>query len=303
MAAFSNARLNLTGEGEPQQLVGIKATSRYFDVFGVKPILGRVFSIEEDAPGKNHVVMLSYPFWQHLFGGAANVIGKEIQLNGEPYSVIGVAPIGFGIANKVDVWVPMAFTPKDTANDNRGAHYVNAAARLKPGVTVAQAEAELKVLAAQLAKQYPDSNKGWSVFVMPLQDYTVRDVRPILYTLLGAVGSVLLIACANIANLLLARATARHREISIRAALGASRARLIRQLLTESVLLAVCGGLAGMLLALSGLSALLALAPPNLPRVTEIHLSPTVLLFSLALSVVTGLVFGIARHGSRRVPM
>jgi putative ABC transport system permease protein len=294
LAAYSGSRINLTGDGEPQQLIGVKATARYFDVYGIKPALGRTFLPEEDAPGKNHVVVLSYPFWHRVFGGAADVVGRPIQLNGEPYTVVGIAPLGFGIASKVDAWMPMAFDPKETANDNRGAHYLNVAGRLRPGVTVAQAEAELKVLAAQLATQYPDSNKGWGIFMMPLQDYSVRDVRTVLYTLLGAVGCVLLIACANIANLLLARATARHREISIRAALGASRARLVRQLLTESVLLALCGGLAGMLLARWGLDALLALAPANLPRVTDIHLDAGVLVFSLALSVITGLVFGIA---------
>ena len=294
LAAYSGSRINLTGDGEPQQLIGVKATAHYFDVYGIKPALGRTFLPEEDAPGKNHVVVLSYPFWQRVFGGAADVVGRPIQLNGEPYTVVGVAPVGFGLASKVDAWMPMAFKPDETANDNRGAHYLNVAGRLRPGVTVAQAEAELKVLAAQLATQYPDSNKGWGIFMMPLQDYSVRDVRAVLYTLLGAVGCVLLIACANIANLLLARATARHREISIRAALGASRARLVRQLLTESVLLAVCGGLAGILLARWGLDALLALAPPNLPRVADIHLDPGVLVFSLVLSVITGLLFGIA---------
>lgn len=294
LAAYANAKMNLTGEGEPQQIAGLRATAGYFEVFGVKPVVGRMFLPEEDAPGKNHVVVLSYPFWQRLFAGAADVVGRTIELNGEPYTIAGVAPSGFGLANKIDLWMPMAFQPKEIANENRGAHYVNTVGRLKREVTVAQAEAELKVLAAQLAQQYPDSNKGWSILMMPLQDYGVRDVRPVLYTLLGAVGSVLLIACANIANLLLARATARHREISIRAALGASRARLVRQLLTESVLLALFGGIAGVLLAEWGLTALLALAPPNLPRVTEIHLSTNVLLFSLALSVLTGLVFGIA---------
>jgi putative ABC transport system permease protein len=294
LAAYTGAGLNLTGAGEPQQLTGLKATAHYFDVYGVKPILGRMLLPEEDAPGKNHVVVLSYPFWQRVFGGAPNVVGRSIQLNGEPYDVVGIAPVGFGLTSKVDAWMPMAFKPEDTANDARGGHYINVVGRLRPGVTVAQARAELELLAAQLAKQYPDSNKGWGIFMMPIQDYTVRDVKPVLYTLLGAVGCVLLIACANLANLLLARATARSREISIRAALGAGRGRLIRQLLTESVVLAVCGGVAGVILARWGLDALLALAPTSLPRITEIHLDSGVLLFSLALSVVTGLIFGIA---------
>src|SRR5687768_7659288 len=294
LAAYSGAGINLTGEGEPQRLVGVKVTAHYFDVMGVKPILGRMLLPEEDAPGKNHVVVLSYPFWQRVFGGARDAVGRAIQLNGEPYTVVGVAPAGFGQASKVDLWLPMAFKPEEIANDNRGAHYINVAGRLKPGVTVAQAKAELDLLATQLAQQYPDSNKGWGIFMMTMQDYTVRDVKPVLWTLLGAVGCVLLIACANIANLLLARATARHREISIRAALGAGRGRLIRQLLTESVVLSVCGGVAGIVLARWGLDALLALAPASLPRISEIRLDKGVLFFSLALSVLTGLVFGIA---------
>jgi putative ABC transport system permease protein len=294
LAAYGGAQLNLTGEGEPQRLVGVKATAHYFDVYGVKPVLGRMLLPEEDAPGKNHAVVLSYPFWQRVFGGARDAVGREVQLNGEPYNVVGVAPPGFGLASKVDAWIPMAFKPDEVANDARGGHYINVVGRLKSGVTVAQARAELEVIASQLGKQYPDSNKGWGILLMPLQDYGVRDVKPVLYTLLGAVGCVLLIACANLANLLLARATARHREISIRAALGASRARLVRQLLTESVVLSLLGGVGGLLLARWGLDALLALAPTSLPRITEIHLDARVLLFSLVLSVVTGLVFGIA---------
>jgi putative ABC transport system permease protein len=293
IAAYSGAALNLTGEGEPQRLVGIKATAHYFDVMGVKPFLGRTFLPEEDAVGKNHVVVLSYGFWQRLFGGARDAVGRSIQLSGEPYQVVGVAP-SVAFASKVDVWTPMAFTPKETANDARGGHYINVVGRLKPGVSFRQAKAELEVIANQLAVQYPDPQKGWGIFMMPLQDYLVRDVKPVLYTLLGAVGCVLLIACANLANLLLARATARHREISIRAALGAGRGRLIRQLLTESVVLAVCGGIAGVVLARWGLDTMLSLAPTSLPRISEIHLDSGVLLFSLALSVVTGLVFGIA---------
>jgi len=294
LAAYSGAGVNLTGEGEPQRLVGVKTTAHYFDAYGVKPILGRMLLPEEDAPGKNQVVVLSYPFWQRVFGGKSDAVGRAIQLNGEPYTVVGVAPVGFGLTSKVDVWMPMAFKPDETAGDARGAHYINVVGRLRPGVTVAQAKAELDLLAAQLATQYPDSNKGWGIFMMPMQDYGVRDVKPVLYTLLGAVGCVLLIACANLANLLLARATARHREISIRAALGASRARLVRQLLTESVLLSLCGGVAGLILASWGLDALLALAPTSLPRISEIRLDSSVLIFSLALSIITGLVFGVA---------
>jgi putative ABC transport system permease protein len=294
LAAYGGARINLTGDGEPQQLLGVKATGHYFDVFGIKPAVGRFLLPEEDAPGKNHVVVLSYGFWQRVFGGAHDVAGRAVQLNGEPYTIVGVAPFGFGLTGKIDAWLPMAFKPDETANDARGGHYINVVGRLKPGVTVTQARAELEVIASQLAKQYPDSNKGWGILMMPIQDYTVRDVKPVLYTLLGAVGCVLLIACANLANLLLARATARSREISIRAALGAGRGRLIRQLLTESVVLAVCGGVAGVILARWGLDALLALAPTSLPRISEIHLNFGVLLFSLALSVVTGLLFGIA---------
>jgi putative ABC transport system permease protein len=294
LAAAAGASLNLTGEGEPQRLIGVKVTAHYFDVYGVKPILGRMLLPEEDAVGKNHVVVLSYGFWQRVFGGARDVVGRSVQLNGEPYQIAGVAPYGFGIANKVDVWTPMAFKPDETANDARGGHYISVYGRLKPGVTFQQAKAEMEVIAAQLAVQYPDQQKGWGIFMMPMQDYQVRDVKPVLYTLLGAVGCVLLIACANLANLLLARATARHREISIRAALGAGRGRLIRQLLTESIVLAICGGAAGVFLAWCGLNALLALAPTNLPRSGEIQLDFGILLFALGLSIVTGLLFGIA---------
>ena len=294
IAACGSAQMNLTGEGEPQRLLGLRATANYFDVYGIKPQIGRWFSAAEDAPGKNQVVVLSYPFWQRVFGGAANVIDKQVQLNGEPYTIVGVAPASFSQERKIDVWTPMAFKPDETSNDARGAHYVTTIGLLRPGVTVAQADAEMRVIAAQLATQYPKSNKGWTVFVMSVLEYSIRNVRVVLYTLLGAVGCVLLIACANIANLLLARATARHREISIRAALGAGRGRLVRQLLTESVLLAFFGGLAGLILAHWGLAALLAFAPATLPRTSNIHLDSTVVAFSVGVSLITGIIFGAA---------
>ena len=294
LAAYTGKQTNLTGEGEPVRLIGVRATAHYFDVYGVKPVLGRWFSAEEDGEGKNRVAVLSYPLWQRIFAGDREVIGHSIRLDGIPFVVIGVAPQGFGQASKVDTWIPMAFQKDEVGADARGGHFINVIGRLKPTVTITQARAELELLARQLARQYPDSNKGWGVLMAPMLDYAVRDVRGVLYTLLGAVGCVLLIACANIANLLLARATARHREISIRAALGASRLRLVRQLLTESVVLALIGGLLGILFARWGLEALLALAPSTLPRTADIRLDTTVLVFSLALSLATGVILGIA---------
>jgi putative ABC transport system permease protein len=294
LAAYTGAQINLTGEGEPQRLIGVKATAQYFNVYGIQPALGRWFVPEEDADGKNHVVVVSYPFWQRVFGGERNVVGRSIRLDGESYTVIGVTPPHFGQASKVDAWIPMGFKPEEINGDARGGHYLSVIGRLRPGVTLEQAKAELQLLAAQLARQYPDSNKGWGVMMARLLDYGVRDVRAVLYTLLAAVGCVLLIACANIANLLLARATARHREISIRSALGASRLRLVRQLLTESVLLALAGGAAGLILARWGLDLLLALAPSTLPRTGEIQVNSAVLIFTLLLSLLTGVIFGIA---------
>ncbi|MEY2551337.1 MAG: hypothetical protein QOG12_1481, partial [Verrucomicrobiota bacterium] len=260
------------------------------------PKIGRTFNPEENTPGKDHVVVLGEPACERLFGGTSGILGRQLQLNDEMYTVVGVIPAGFGygVAPNMDAFIPMAFRPDETTNANRGTHKLITAARLRPGVTVAAADAELKLVAAQLAAQYPETNTGWSAFVMPLLDYWVQNVRVLLYTLLGAVGFVLLIACANVANLLLARAISRHREFSVRAALGATRARLVRQLMTETLLLALGGGAAGVLLAHWSLKGLLVLAPAVLPRTHEIRLDGTVLAVCLALSVCTGLLFGLA---------
>lgn len=296
IAAFAGAPLNFTNAGEPQQLRAIKVTAHFFDVLQVPPKIGRTFNPEEDTPGKHHVVVLGEPACERLFGGTSDILGRQLQLNDEMYTVVGVIPTGFGygVAPNMDAFIPMAFRPDETRSEKRGMHTVITAARLRPGVSVAEADAEMKLIATQLAAQSPETNKGWSAFVMPLLDYWVSNVRVLLYTLLGAVGFVLLIACANVANLLLARAISRHREFSVRAALGATRTRLVRQLMTETLLLALAGGAAGVLLAHWSLKGLLVLAPAVLPRTHEIGLDGTVLAVCLALSVCTGLLFGLA---------
>lgn len=294
LAAYAGTACNFTGGGEPQRLSGVKATADYFAVFGIQPVFGRLFGAEEDAPGKNHVAVLSYAFWQRAFAGDRGIIGRTLQLNGETYTVIGVAPRTFGQSSHADLWTPMAFEASELSNENRGSHYVTAVGRLKPGVSAVAANAELNVIASQLAKQYPSTNKGWAVLVAPMLDYVVGDVRVALYTLFAGVGCVLLIACANIANLLLARATARQRELSIRAALGAGRWRLAKQFLSESLLLSLCGGTAGLLVGQWSLDALLAIAPADLPRTSSIHLDAVVVIFCIILSCVTGIIFGVA---------
>jgi putative ABC transport system permease protein len=291
------ASLNLTTGDRPQQVKGAHTSKDYFNVYGVQPTIGRTFTEAEDSPNGPRVAIISYGFWQSHFGGDRQMVGRNIPLNGEPYVVIGIMPRGFHTDPEEDVWIPLQADPNST---NQG-HYLRAAARLKPGVMLAAAQAEMKIVGEQYRRAYPtwmDTNEG--VAVVPLREALVEDVKTPLYILLGAVLLVLLIACANVANLLLARAAGRQRELAIRAAVGASRGIVMRQLLTESVLLAGCGGVLGFALGSWGVRALLAMVPGNIPRLTngegQAVIPPLdwhVAVFTLGIALLTGIVFGL----------
>ncbi|MGA8027232.1 MAG: ABC transporter permease [Bryobacteraceae bacterium] len=293
---FGGPGLNLTGGAYPEQIKGIHVTADYFRLFGAPIERGRTFTAEEDRPHGAHVVVISDGLWRRRFGGDAHMIGKTIQLGGDPYVVIGIVGPSFNFDPPSDVWIPFQFD----LNTNDQAHYFLAAGRLKPGVTLDQAKAQLKLVANQFRRKYPGEGAmgprdGFSV--QPLQDAIVSDVRSSLLVLIGAVSFVLLIACANVANLLLVRATGRRREIAIRAAVGAGRGRIIRQLLTESVLLSMAGGALGLMIGIIGVRALLAINPGNIPRIGEhgsdVSLDWRVLAFTIVVSLLTGILFGL----------
>lgn len=292
MAAVRGSAWSLIGSGDPIRIDGAMVSASVFRLLQVQPVLGRGFTAEEDRLSPSRVVLLGHGLWADRFGANPSIVGQTIQLNDEPYTVVGVMPKGFQFPDPEDqLWTPLGLTSQQLAN--HGSHFLRVLGRLKPGVTIAQAQADLDAVAARLTKQYPASNTGVGVTVLSLPEQTVGDVRRPLLIVLGIVGFLLVMVCTNIGNLLLARASARGREFAVRAALGAGRTRLLRQLLAEGVLLAAIGGVLGLVLAAWGVSALRWLAPADLPRVNEIAVNGSVAAFNSLVALVAGLICGV----------
>ena len=305
LAIYRREHLTLAASGSAQSLVASQVTGEFFDVLGVHPLLGRTFTRAEEKPGggpNGLTTVLSHDFWQKQFKGDRSIIGQPIVLDGLPYTIVGVMPAGFAFpldSDASELFITIARYASNSdgskpATAQRGNHSLQGIGRLKPGASAAQADTELRTIAAALAQQYPDSNTSFSAGAAPLRQDLVGEVARGLYVLFGAVACVLLIASANVANLLLARATVRQKEIALRSALGASRGRIVRQLLTESVLLSAIGGVCGLILAAWGTSALIALVPDTIPRAQNIKLDSTVLVFTFLASLGTGVLFGLA---------
>jgi predicted permease len=297
MSAYGYGRYTLTGSGQPESIRVVAATSGFFSILHAQPLLGRSFLDGDVEPGRDHEVVLSYGFWSSHFGSNPNIVGKNIQLNGQAYTVVGVMKPGFEFPVDTDpntapqMWKPLAWTGAERAI--RDDHNYGVVARLKPRVALQQARAEMDTISNQLAQQYPKDNKGWGATAILLRDDLVGDVRPALLILLGSVAFVLLIACANVANLVLAKTLSRRKEVAIRTALGASRRRLLQQVLSETVLLAIAGGAVGLAFAHSGVTLMVKSLAQQLPRSTEIGLDGWVLAFTLGISLLTGFAAGL----------
>jgi putative ABC transport system permease protein len=292
LAAYGSQSFNYSGGGTPERLRGMSATEGFVEIFAGPITKGRGFRPEEFTPGKNQVVILNHGFWLRAFGGRDDVLNQVITLNGQPYTVVGIMPPGWRFSGRdISVFVPRAFSEDQL--QSRGGHYLGVAGRLKPGVSPEAAHSELVTIAARLEAQYPDTNKGWSVVTRPLLEAAVGGFRPTLAVLLGAVGLVLLVACANLANMHLARATGRAREIAIRAAIGAGRMRIVQQLLTESLVLSFAGGGLGLLVAWWATAAFVGAYPTLLPRSGDVGVDGTVAAFAAGLSILTAVLFGL----------
>src|SRR6185295_17385631 len=295
MAIYRFRQFTLTGGANAEAVVAGAVGADFFQVVRARPALGRVFRADEDSPAGGHVAILSDAFWRSHLGGAPDVIGRTIPLDGQPYTIVGVMPARFSVAawgvTARDLWVPLAYTDADRAvRDNHNAQVV---ARLKPGVAATEAKAEMGLISTRLERDYPQANAGWGATVIPLQELIVGDIRMSLLMLLAAVALVLLIACANVGNLLFARALGRRKELAIRSALGAGRARVFQQLLIEALVLAAAGGAAGLFLARASLAAGATLLADQVPRADEIAIDGRVLLFVLGASMLTGILAGV----------
>jgi putative ABC transport system permease protein len=291
-AALSRYRTILTGRGEPVRLDAAEISAGLFDLLGVRPLLGRTFSDDDSQPGRTNVVVLSYGAWQQRFGGDGDVIGKSVTLDGVSKEIVGIMPPGFSYPADRALWTPIEYTTA-FLSEQRASWYLTVVGRAAPGVPLDRVTTEVQTIGKQLAKQYPDMNEGVDFTAISLHEATVGNIRTAVLVLLGAVGLVLLIACANVANLLLARAAARESEMAVRAALGAGRWRLVRQLLTESVILSFIGAGLGLLIAVWGIEFLIELRPQGIPRLDDVGVDTTVAVFTLGLALATGLIFGM----------